>query len=62
MMMEKAFWDLLREDLDSDEPSYEHALSLLAEIREVCFERLSHLVLNIGKVTFSVTFGEFAQN
>ena len=34
-MMEKAFWDLLKEDLESEEPVYEQVLSLLQDIKEV---------------------------
>ena len=34
-MMEKAFWDMLRDDLESGDPTYEQALGLLAEIKEV---------------------------
>lgn len=34
--MHKAFWELLREQLNSDPPEYSQAMILLAEIREVC--------------------------
>lgn len=34
--MHKIFWDLLREQLNSDPPEYSQALTLLTEIREVC--------------------------
>lgn len=31
----QAFWDVLKEELESDPPSYERALILLEEIRDV---------------------------
>lgn len=33
--MHKAFWDILREQINEDPPVYDHALVLLAEIKEV---------------------------
>lgn len=33
--MHKAFWDLLREQLNNEPPEYSQAMILLAEIREV---------------------------
>jgi len=33
--MHKAFWELLREQINSDPPVYSQAMILLAEIREV---------------------------
>ena len=30
----KAYWDLLREELDQDPPEYQHALTLLEEIKD----------------------------
>lgn len=35
-IMHKAFWELLREQLNSDPPEYSQAMILLTEIREVC--------------------------
>uniref|UniRef100_A0A1I8PQ93 T-complex protein 11-like protein 1 n=1 Tax=Stomoxys calcitrans TaxID=35570 RepID=A0A1I8PQ93_STOCA len=40
--MHKAFWDILREQLSADPPSYEHAIQLLAEIKE-CFPQIISL-------------------
>uniref|UniRef100_T1PC90 T-complex protein 11 n=1 Tax=Musca domestica TaxID=7370 RepID=T1PC90_MUSDO len=37
--MHKAFWDLLREQLNSDPPSYDYAIQLLSEIKE-CFPQI----------------------
>lgn len=34
-IMHKAFWDCLEAQLKEDPPSYEHAIKLLAEIKEV---------------------------
>lgn len=34
--MHKAFWELLREQLNSDPCEYSQAMILLADIREVC--------------------------
>lgn len=34
--MHKAFWEILREHLNSDPPEYSQAMTLLTEIREVC--------------------------
>ncbi|XP_063727072.1 T-complex protein 11-like protein 2 isoform X2 [Symsagittifera roscoffensis] len=39
-MMEKAFWDLLKEDLESEEPVYEQVLSLLQDIKETVLDSL----------------------
>jgi len=39
-MMEKAFWDMLRDDIESGEPTYEQAMGLLAEIRETVLDSL----------------------
>lgn len=44
-IMQDAFWDLLREQLNADPPTYDHAISLLGDIKEV-----SQIVLN----TFNV--------
>lgn len=33
--MHKVFWELLREQLNSDPPEYSQAMILLAEIKEV---------------------------
>nr|XP_016931741.1 T-complex protein 11-like protein 1 [Drosophila suzukii]XP_016931742.1 T-complex protein 11-like protein 1 [Drosophila suzukii] len=38
-MVHKAFWDLLRQQLDRQPPSYDQAIRLLAEIKE-CFPQL----------------------
>ena len=35
----QAFWDLLKEELGSDPPEYSRALTLLAEIKEVCIQQ-----------------------
>jgi hypothetical protein len=35
--MHTAFWDVLREDLASDPPRYEHIIKLIGEAKEVCF-------------------------
>lgn len=35
-IMHKAFWELLRDQLNSDPPEYSQAMILLTEIREVC--------------------------
>ncbi|XP_073828806.1 T-complex protein 11-like protein 1 [Musca autumnalis] len=37
--MHKAFWDLLREQLNSDPPTYDYAIQLLSEIKE-CFPQI----------------------
>lgn len=37
--MHKAFWDLLREQLNSNPPCYDHAIQLLSEIKE-CFPQI----------------------
>jgi len=34
--MHKAFWELLREQLNSDPPEYSQAMILLSEIQTVC--------------------------
>jgi len=34
--MHKAFWELLREQLNSDPPEYSQAMILLSEIQIVC--------------------------
>lgn len=34
--MHKAFWELLREQLNNDPPEYSQAMILLKEIQEVC--------------------------
>lgn len=34
-IMHDAFWDLLREQLNADPPVYDHAISLLGDIKEV---------------------------
>lgn len=34
-MMHKAFWDSLEAELKQDPPTYEHAIKLLGEIKEV---------------------------
>jgi len=34
--MHKAFWELLREQLNSDPPEYSQAMTLLSEIQIVC--------------------------
>lgn len=34
--MHKAFWELLREQLNSDPPEYSQAMILLSEIQVVC--------------------------
>lgn len=39
--MHKAFWEMLREQLNSDPPEYSQAMILLAEIREVCTNTFS---------------------
>ncbi len=33
----KAFWDLLKEEFEEDPPKYDRALTLLEEIKEVCY-------------------------
>lgn len=39
-IMHDAFWDLLRGQLNSDPPCYDHAISLLGDIKEVHFSNL----------------------
>ncbi|KAL5276577.1 TCP11 family protein [Megaselia abdita] len=38
-IMHKAYWDVLREDLNSTPPKYTHAIQLLSEIKE-CFPQI----------------------
>ncbi|XP_037937284.1 T-complex protein 11-like protein 1 [Teleopsis dalmanni] len=38
-IMHKAFWDLLREQLQQDPPCYDHAIQLLTDIKE-CFPQI----------------------
>lgn len=38
-VMHKAFWDILREQLNLDPPNYDHAIQLLADIKE-CFPQI----------------------
>ncbi|KAG9345686.1 hypothetical protein JZ751_008830 [Albula glossodonta] len=40
-IVHKAFWDRLESELNDDPPEYEHALSLLEEIREILFSFLN---------------------
>lgn len=40
--MHKAFWDLLREQLEANPPTYGHAIQLLADIKECFPQILSH--------------------
>lgn len=34
-IMHDAFWDLLREELNSNPPKYDHAIALLGDIKDV---------------------------
>lgn len=36
--MHKAFWDVLREQLNKDPPCYDHAMQLLNDIKEVSYK------------------------
>lgn len=45
--MHKAFWDLLREQLNSDPPVYSQAMILLSEIQIVCKILFSIIILLI---------------
>lgn len=38
-IMHDAFWDLLKEQINSSPPSYDQAIALLADIREVSGRR-----------------------
>lgn len=39
-IMHKVFWDRLEAQLNEDPPSYEHAIKLLGEIKEVRIDQI----------------------
>lgn len=41
-ILHDAFWDLLREQLNSDPPSYDQAIVLLGDIKEVTYSNALH--------------------
>ena len=40
--MHKAFWDILKTQIESEPPCFNHAIQLLADIKEVCL----HIFIN----------------
>jgi hypothetical protein len=57
-MMHKAFWDLLASELSEDPPSYNQAMTLLREIKEVIklltsisFKKIDNYTMKTSSVT-----------
>lgn len=55
-IMQDAFWDLLREQLNSDPPQYDHAIALLGDIKEVC---LCIVIKIYNETLFAIAYLKF---